>query len=691
MQRRFLSILPFSLHKYIIELEFAYFNKMYGQSVIPSVAHHSLSFSMDAIPITAWSSESGGSEGMSLVLLPPEILINIFSHLDEKDLYVLQQVCKHFSRLINDEELWKNLFISKVHTGSFPSFSQSSKYSTEYLQRLKGLKQWKHNRAVKTKYVLSPSPRFEIQIESLLFDYPRCACYNDGIITLVQLHSKRKKDRLIYIPCTTPQGCSTMNFNMNAAVFGRFDGRVFGKLLSNKSYLTPVTEFDFRHSACVTAITTSSSQGSFEDWCVSGSENGEVIWWCETKRINFLKVSNKAITHVALFKSWTIVLDEEKIYVIHEMNNIHVIKLPKVSYDSCEEILLRVQFFKVDFGSMSLILADTNHLFVISFDPNQNFNYTRSIEVPELINKITLDEVTSLREQNPKLAGGDGCHLAIMTMKNTINIINVRAPGNTLKIENVLEFDGHIFTCQVTNLVIVCALGGKLQIFDATSAQLIKTVQKTEPNPQFLAISQGRMVIGSGNVVHYLQYISESNYDKRRGTNNHHSHSGKRESGVDVGLAIYDEEKYIRSKQRLESERLLETYGGDMSDEELQLKIALMESDSIAQQENKIREAADDDLRRAFEASTRTEHNQSVYRCLADEGDQEFLAALECSAAEEQDAQERSMRRARRDGNASRELQSREFDNNPDVELASSREDDEALQLAIALSLSEMN
>ena len=67
--------------------------------------------------------------GLVLQDLPPEILINIFSHLDEKDLFTLQEISTHFQQLIQDEELWKNLFKSRIYTTHFPTFSQSTKFS----------------------------------------------------------------------------------------------------------------------------------------------------------------------------------------------------------------------------------------------------------------------------------------------------------------------------------------------------------------------------------------------------------------------------------------------------------------------------------------------------------------------------------------------------------------------------------
>ena len=324
--------------------------------------------------------------GLVLQDLPPEILINIFSHLDEKDLFTLQELSTHFRNLIHDEELWKNLFKSRVHTTHFPTFSQSSKFSVEYIERTRGLHHWQHNKAIRTKYTIIPTRNWDQpSIERIVFDYPRVAAYNDGTITILQLqnHKRQKKfKKLIYIPCTTPQGCSTMDFNINAAVFGRFDGRVFGKLLSNKSYLTPVMEFTGRHSAGVTAICNSESwDTSREDWSVSGSENGEIIWWCENKLVKMWKVSNRVIWKLAFFKDWTLIMDDEKLYIIHQMQELHSIDIPK----DLDEQPMRVRFFKMDFGSMTLVLADLNNVYTISVNPNGNFGNLRKLEMPEQI------------------------------------------------------------------------------------------------------------------------------------------------------------------------------------------------------------------------------------------------------------------------------------------------------------------
>lgn len=644
------------------------------------------------------TSKGDGSPKSALMALPAEILINILSHLDEKDLYVLQQVCSQLRRLVNDEELWKNLFISQIHTNHFPSFAQTPKYSVEYVERQQGLRQWGHNRAVKTKYVIAPSPRFQVQIESLLFDYPRCACYNDGVITIVQLHQRRKKDRLVYIPCTTPQGCSTMHFNINSAVFGRFDGRVFGKLLSNKSYLTPVTEFNARHSYPVTAIAASSSQDFSEDWCVSGSQNGELMWWRETHLVKQLRVSDKAIKRLGLYKNWTVVFDENKIYVVHSMEKVYSMVLPHVVAEDGSETTLNVQFLKVDFGAMYMTVADLNNLFVIAFDPGHNFGHTRSLHIPEGIVNVVADEATCRREQNIHFAGGDGCFVAIMTASNSIKLINIRSPGNTLKFTTELYFEKEVHTCQVTNLVIVCALAGSLKIFDAASGELVKTVQKTDKDPQFLGLSQGRMIVASRNVIQYLQYIPDENINKKRTHSSSRGQSIRWEKEVSMGMDIYDEEERFRQETAERNQKLLEDYGGDISEEELHLKIALMESESAGQgsqeqqrQQQSPSDETDEELLRAIEESRRTQAHEDLLNSFADDEDEEFRAAVERSRA----SQRRGFPPARLLHNSPRDVTTLGGNQQSLREQRSQSQqqtdEDEALQLAIALSLSEMS
>ncbi|SCV02005.1 LAMI_0G15148g1_1 [Lachancea mirantina] len=562
--------------------------------------------------------------------LPTEVLIRIFSYLDEKDFLNLQESCKQFEQIINDEELWKNLFVSRIYTQFFPSFSKSPKYSIEYIERTRGLNEWRHNRAVKTKYTVA-TQNVHNQLEKVIFEYPRCACYSDGVIMIVQLHSKRRKDRLTYMPCTTPQGCSTMHFNINAAVFGRFDGRVFGKLLTNKSHLSPVTEFDALHSACVTAITTAALEDSREDWCVSGSENGEIIWWCEAKMRRKLRLSQQPILRVAMNRDTTVVMDLRRIYVVEQMEAVDVIDVPYELARNPNQL----HFFKIDFGGKLLIIGDTRRIYVISINPHKDFGFTRSLEFVERIQDIGIDEVTSKRQQNSHIAGGDGCFLAIMTADNSVTTINIRAPGTILRTQTKLDFKGELFACKVNNLVLVCAFSESLGIFDAANGTELRVVRKTEKIPQFLDVSHGRMIVGSGNVLNYLQYTTNDEPTKRKHSVSSKTRSNKWTDVLHTQLDLYNEDEKQRVDSIQRSQTLQRRFVGDVEDEELQLEIAMMESrdvhsHSLPQVHNG--EEQDDELLLALEQS-RLSYEGDV-NTETRENDQELFTALRLSSAE---------------------------------------------------------
>lgn len=664
---------------------------------------------------------------MLLEELPSEVLINVFSYLDEKDLYTLQGLSRRFASLIGDEELWKNLFITRLHTSYFPSFSKSQRYSHEYVARVSGVKQWQHNRLIKTRYNLSPTPLHvthlrnhpnQVAIEELIFQYPKLACYHDGIITLVQLQSKRSKikNRMVYIPCTTPQGCSTMHFNINSAVFGRFDGRVFGKLLTNKSYLQPVTEFDSSHSACVTAIATTNStmiDSTTKDWSVSGSENGEIIWWLETKKYKSLKFANSPILRLSLVnKNITIALDEKSIYVIEDMERVHTLDIP---HDPVTNKRISIHFFKIDYGAQTLCLADTQSIYMISFNLTKDFGQVKVLKLKdptETITNVIMDEETAKREQDPQLAGGDGCFVALCTSNMRILVLNTRKSSFvTVNAEQLyqevkplreFQFNDHIYATQITNLVLVLALAGTIEIYDVLSGELIKTVQKTEKIPQFLRVSQGRMIVSSGNTIHYLQYIPDEDDQSESHKKSHGSsrlRSNKWNETLHSEMEMYNEKLKQEEERELENARLMEAYGGDMDgdDEELQLKIALLESQNLNSQSaegtddnaraDPTTEEEDEALRAAIEESLRMQRLQEEVRtAVSMEDDEEFLRAVEQSS---RDDEERRTRRGQR-----RTLTDLGH-NEPTTEETSNVQhgdiNDEELQLAIALSLSEIN
>ena len=586
------------------------------------------------------------SNGRSLQHLPTEILINVLSYLDEKDLYAVQATCIHFRDIVNDEELWKNLFASWINSRLFPSFSRSSKFSVEYVQRNHGLHEWRHNRGVKTRYTVATQNQYN-QLEHMVFEYPRCACYSDGVIILVQLHSRRRKDRLTYMPCTTPHGCSTMHFNINAAVFGRFDGRVFGKLLTNKSHLCPVTEFNAIHRSGVTAITTAALEDSSQDWCVSGCESGQVIWWCEAKMCKTMQVSSEPILRLALHKNLTVIMDPHQIYIVDKMETVSILDIPP----GLQKSMAQIQFFKVDFGGKHLILGNPWEIFVISINTQKDFGFTRSIQFTSNIQNVFIDDVTAKRTQDSSVAGGDGCFMGVLTEDNTVHAINIRTPGSTLRIQTKLTFQDEVHAVQINNLVLVCAFSGTIGIFDAASGAELRVIRKTEKIPQFLGISHGRMIVGSGNVLHFLQYTDLETKQKKSGSASS-TRSTKWNEVLHSQLDIYNEDENNRAEEQRRTQKLRQKFMGDLDDEEIQLRIALLESEaaSLNEQKRAMEQDStdvDEDLLRAIEESRLS--FETMHASEEQEEDLELLRAIQQSRIEEE-SRNVAQRPRRRDG-----------------------------------------
>lgn len=565
---------------------------------------------------------------LSLQNLPVEVLVNIFSHLDEADFKSLEQTNSLFNRIVHDEELWKTLFLQRNNTLWFPSFSRSPLYSVEYVERNKGLNQWRHNRATKTKYNITHDPtQPSADISNVVFDFPRCACYNDGMVTFLQLHSKRRKDRVAYIPCTTPHGTSTRHFNINAVVFGRYDGRVFGKLLTNKSYLSPVTEFDSKHNNAVTAIITTAYEESSDDWCVSGDESGLVVWWCNTKKQAQLQISHHPIAQFFVHKTITIAIDLESVIVIESMKKTHSIDLQKTIGDDFS----KVKFSKMDFGGRNVILATLFHVYVISVDITRDFGSAKVIQFNNIIQELSLDEMTAKKNRNANLPGGDSCFVSVLTEDSTVYTINVRSPRSELKAQTKLSFHDNPITCQINNLVLVCAFSGMIGIYDVITGGEIRVIQNSEIFPEFLYISHGQLLVGKGNTLYYYQYIAEAEYLKKK-KNSSRNRSNKWNENLKAQLTIYDSEEELRKNQQKQDELLKKKFVGDIDDDDIQLQIALMEST----ESSKDAKMLDHYSKQTYQGDVSPDEKSSIGFIPEDDIDEQFLQAIRESKLEEQ-------------------------------------------------------
>ncbi|AAS53809.1 AFR438Wp [Eremothecium gossypii ATCC 10895] len=545
--------------------------------------------------------------------LPTEVLVSIFSYLDVQDFKALEQASGRFHRIINDEELWKNMFLARMHTKYFPSCSRSSRYSIEYGERNLQLARWRHSRAITTKYEITHERRTnDISapgIRQVVFDFPRCACYNEGLVTFLQLNAKRRKDRLVYIQCATPHSCSVMHFNINAVVFGRFDGKVFGKLLTNKSYLSPVIEFDSSHNSCVTAITTIAYEGSSHDWCVSGSEDGEIIWWCDAKLHSRMKISNQTILKLFINPRMTVAIDTERAYIITGMKEVHSLEL--ANYVTATNGG-GPKFIQVDFGGELLVLGSSSKLCVVSINRHRDIGFSRKFDSATEILQISIDENTARREaEGAAVAGGDGCYIAVRCADYSVMVFNIRSQTPEIKPQLKLSFHEPLFSCKVNHLILACAFSGMVGLYDAAIGTEVRVTRGTEEYPQFLDLADGHLVIGSGNTLHYHQYASLNQKKKKKPVSN--VRGNRWNETVQSQLEVFHDTERLRNEQVERDAELRQRFLGDVDDEEIQLQIALVESETTYTSLPAAGVSYEEEFRRALEESRRAyEASQGV-------------------------------------------------------------------------------
>lgn len=624
----------------------------------------------------------------SLSSLPPEILFRILSHLDEADLHTLQQLSRNLNRLIGAEELWKYLLRAQLGARQFPSASRSPSFHTEFNKRRDTAHKWRHARIVRTKYAVGAGPQADAiapaaqtsSAERLVFDYPRCAAYQDGTVVLLHLQgARRSRQRLTYIPCTTPHGCSTMDFTIGAVVFGRFDGRVFGKLLSSRAYLTPVTEFGARHSAAVTCIAArrqppgtdgeTATLPTFD--CVSGSEDGELLWWRDTKCIGRCKVATGALWRLQYWRDCTLALDDSRAYVVdtREMKHAFSCALPVAA-----PALIHVA---VDWGNSTLVLVTRTNVYVIPFNFTEGFGTPlEPFALPEgqTITLFTMDTDTSLRPRERDLAGSDGCYAAVLTSQNEVIVVDIRSSTMQMAPVSRHTFPDPVAVLALTPSCLFAAQANSIEVHDAATGATLKVLQRTDPQPQFLRVSQGRIVTGSGTTLHLLETMRSSHGDEHGSGK---SRGGSRRShkwveSVDAQLDAFAEDEQHRSDRRAENDRLIQEYGGDvvvsagegarlqmqrgddMDDEDVQLRIALLESEAAS---------VDADASGEHDAELEEAIRQSQGGNSSHETSHEYDAELEEAIRQSQSA------------------------NAPPPPAMS---EDEEMQLALALSLSEL-
>ncbi|CCH45386.1 putative WD repeat-containing protein [Wickerhamomyces ciferrii] len=429
--------------------------------------------------------------GVSFLKLPVEVIIQVLSYLEVSDLNNIAETCQALNQIINDEELWKNLFIKRFHTNHFSSVSNSFKFSLELFERSEILHRWKKSTGIHKTFLINTT-----SLEEVTLSYPKIISLSDqGDINISSI-DKGKTD--ITMPLTTPSRCTSYSFNSYAAVFGRIDGKIYGKLLATRSYLSSPKEFSRSHGCMVTAIDHDDMQ------CYSGDEQGNVFIW-DMKNgefTNSFKVSNEPIVKLKGRGNTTVAIDSTKIYILEHPDKIRSIEHNKGS-----------EFFQVDLGAKAVLVGNLHNLYIYSFH-DSSFGRSQKISI---FNDIEEDEIykislESKRHSNRdvKIAGHDGCNLGILTKKgivSTYNIRDTRLRSDDYNLQKQCEFtpiidnlkipDGIPPICSISinsSVVLLGSYNGFAAVYDVLTGEFIKLVSSRIPK-RYLNLTQAPYLI----------------------------------------------------------------------------------------------------------------------------------------------------------------------------------------------------
>jgi len=543
--------------------------------------------------------------------LPVEIIIQVLSYLEVSDLYNIAETCQSLNHIINDEELWKNLFIKKFHTNHFSSISSSYKFSVELLERNEILHRWRKSTGIHKIFTINTT-----SVEKVIFNYPKVLSFSDqGDINIASI-DKGKTD--VTIPMTTPVGCTSYSFNTYASVFGRIDGKIYGKLLATRSYLSSMTEFNRAHDGMVTSVHNDDMN------CYSGDEKGNVFTW-DLKNGEFLKNykvdTADAVINIKGFNGLIIALTSTHITII-ENDSVRSFEHDK-----------GVDFFDVDFGGKNIIVGNLHDLYIYSYHKYSMGRVSKiSIGEDDEIWSIGLENKKYSSGRDLKIAGYDGCNFGVVTKIGRCLTFNIRdsklsnhgkmetlSPQceifpifDTLKIPNGIPPINSISIN--SSVVLLGSYNGFAAVYDALTGGFVKLVSNRIPKRylpltqppylipvKFVELSpknQTNGILIVNNVVQYFQF-GKALHDFQKSQKKKKSLAGVASDRKDKLMKKIKNdinELYYEEDEKFKQDQLLDKYNGMDLTEQEEMELAMVLNHSLNDKTHKTGKENDDDL-----------------------------------------------------------------------------------------------
>ena len=236
---------------------------------------------------------------MQISLLPPELLIVIFSFLDHTERIKVQRTSKKYYALINDETSWKSAFQLNFKRLPFGYLLFTSRLKTswkdEYLIRVELERHWKrsiHRMLVDTRYSVD---------RLFIGENVEYASLRSGVIGSILKSGKTLNMKLVFEEEQSISACHITPYiylTSNAIYVGQIDGGVIYSRKKDSKNVSWAT-FDSSHQDRVSCIKTMENNYN-TGYIMSGSVDGVVaIWSTRTnKLVTNLTGATGRISHI---------------------------------------------------------------------------------------------------------------------------------------------------------------------------------------------------------------------------------------------------------------------------------------------------------------------------------------------------------------------------------------------------------
>lgn len=521
--------------------------------------------------------------------LPPELIVVILSYLDVRDLHAIADTCSSLNHVINDQELWKNVFRTRFFADHFSSVSRSRKFSVELFERNEVLKEWRKARSTHRLIPLKTVHTMEVSLQ-----YPLVLAFHDEGSMYISQIDRAKPD--INIPVTTSQGSTSVSFDSKNSAFGTNAGQVYIKPLGRKDVWSSAISVKEDHETMVTAIHVGSqfvySADASGHVMVSDIKTGVVEKHYQLGSIIIAKIQG--------FKETVVAVDADKIYIINADRRGSIQTINHTA---------GYEFFEVDFAGKTIVLANRQTIHTYSFDPQWfGSTSTYSTDSSEIITHLVMEKRDSVTSREVKIAGQDGLNVAVVISSTRIITFNIRRSILKPQSEFSPEFkdvplNNPICSIDVNSSVVLVGsysgwgFSSYAAVYDVLNGEFIRTVSKKIQKKylthgvreyfvpvRFVRLGRNNQrygILEVNNVVQYFQFgedPAEQNSKKAKKNLVGVVSERKNKFNKTIKTQVYDMEH--DEYQQFIKEEMVDKYNGSdlLNGEDIEVALALDQS-----------------------------------------------------------------------------------------------------------------